>query len=225
MISESDLNISWPAIARFVRQLTHDVRNQLNGLELETALIADCLPPDPEALESLGRIREQLHHVAGSLKTLSSKFADPCPTASPIAAAELFLIFQEQAAGMDNLPPIEWAHTLDREQINVDATELANAAKELLTNAREFGAKDGHLRIEGRAETGKIIYEFHEPKSAPLETARWGRVPFHSTRRNGGYGLGLWETRRIVEANSGKIIHEYKPGEHELLTTLSFPIA
>ena len=224
MTSERDLNISWLAIAGFVRQLTHDVRNQLNGLELETALIADCLP-DPEALESLGRIREQLHHVAGSLKSLSSKFADPCPTLSPIAAAELFLIFQEQAEGMDKLPPIEWTHTLDHEQIVVDATELANAAKELLANAREFGGTGARLQIGARSEPGKVIYEFREPKSAPLETKQWGHAPFHTTRRNGGYGLGLWETHRIVEANSGKIAHEYSPEKKELLTTLSFPIA
>jgi|ERR1700677_71399 len=219
MLSE-ETELSWAAIAGFVRQLTHDVRNQLNGLELETALIADSLP-EPEAMESLVRIREQLHHVAGTLKSLSSRFADPCPTLSPIAATELFLIFQEQAASMENLPPIDWTHTLKLEQINVDASELANAVKELLANARDFGS-GGHLHIGGRTESGNVIYEFFEPKSSSLQTEGWGCVPFHSTKRN-GYGLGLWETHRLVEANKGKITHEYLPGEKDLLTTLSFP--
>lgn len=218
----SDTDLSWPAVAAFMRQLTHDVRNQLNGLELEATLIAESVTSE-EALESLARIREQLHHVAGSLRALSSKFVEPSPTLSPIAAAELYLIFQEQAASMENLPPIDWGHTLEREQINVDATELANVAKELLTNAREFSA-DGRLEIRGRAETGNVIYEFREPKSACLQTEPWGHAPFRSTKRN-GYGLGLWEARRLVEANNGKITHEYKPDPQHLLTTLSFPIA
>jgi signal transduction histidine kinase len=221
-MASEESELSWVVIAGFVRQLTHDVRNQLNGLELETALIADSLS-DPEAMESLVRIREQLHHVAGTLKTLSSRFADPCPTLSPIAATELFLIFQEQAASMDNLPAIDWAHTLENEQINVDATELANAVKELLSNARDF-APAGRLQIGGRAEMENVIYEFFEPKSDPLQTQCWGHAPFRSTKRN-GYGLGLWETRKLVEANKGKITHEYRPGKKDLLTTLSFPVS
>jgi signal transduction histidine kinase len=218
----SEPEISWSAIAKFVRQFTHDVRNQLNGLELEAALIAESLTTQ-ETMESLARIREQLHHVAGNLKALSSKFAEPSPTLSPITAVELYLIFKEQAASMENLPAIDWTHTLQGERINVDATELANVAKELLVNARDF-CPCGRLEIRGSAENGNVIYEFREPKSASVQTALWGRAPFHSTRRD-GYGLGLWEVRRLVEANNGKITHEYEPGTKQLLTSLRFPIA
>src|SRR5579862_1210929 len=123
--------LSWPKVAAFVRQLTHDVRNQLNGLELEATLIAES-PATSEAIESLTRIREQLHRVAANLKTLSAKFADPSPAPSPIPATELFLIFQEQAANMEKLPPIDWTDSLKSERINVDATQLAAVAKELL---------------------------------------------------------------------------------------------
>jgi hypothetical protein len=50
-------------------------------------------------------------------------------------------------------------------------------------------------------------------------------MPFSSSRRD-HYGLGLWEARRLVEANNGRIAHEFKPGENQhLLTTLSFPVA
>jgi len=205
-----------------MRQLTHDVRNQLNGLELEAALIADSLS-DPEAMESLARIREQLHHVAANLRTISARFADPMPTRAPIAAADLFLIFQEQAAAMTDLPPIDWAHTLNGQQINVDATEMADVAKELLANAREF-CGGGRLEIRGRFDGGMVLYEFCEPKTAAIKTELWGHSPFCSTKRE-HYGLGLWEARRLVEANNGKITHEFKPGaKQHLLTTLSFPV-
>ena len=212
-------DVSWSSVAAFLRQLTHDVRNQLNGLELEAALIADSIT-SPEATESLARIREQLHHIAGNLRAISSKFAEPSPSPAPIAAAELFLIFQEQAANMGDLPPIDWGHNFHSEKIIVDAAELANVAKELLTNAREFVA-DGRLEIRGRAESGKAVYEFREPKSGSVRTEHWGLAPFYSTKRN-GYGLGLWEARRLVEANNGSITHKYKPDVKQLLTTLTF---
>lgn len=221
MHSDCNSEIRWPAVAAFVRQLTHDVRNQLNGLELEAALIAESLA-GKEELDSLTRIREQLHHIAGNLRALSAKFADPSPTLAPIPAVELFLIFQEQAENMENLPPIDWAHSLEREQIHVDAGEMAIVARELLANARDFSA-GGPLEVRGRAESGNVIYELREPKSDSVRTKNWGHAPLLSTKRN-GYGLGLWEARRLVEASHGKITHEYNSDSKQLLTTLRFPI-
>ena len=216
-----DTELGWPAIALFMRQLTHDVRNQLNGLELELTLASEFVTGG-EGAESLSRTRDQLHHIAAQLRSLSLKFADPSPTLAPIAAAELFLIFKEQAAGVEKLPPINWSQTLKDELVSVDAGDLANAVRELLLNAREFGSAG--IEIRGCAEAGEVIYQFIEPKPAPLDTERWGRAPFHSTKRN-GYGLGLWLAQRLVEANGGQLTHEYNPAAKQLVTTLTLPFA
>jgi len=219
MSSEPDL--SWPPIASFVRQLTHDVRNHLNGLELEVALLSDSVS-DPQGMESMARLREQLRNLAGDLRRLSTKFVEPTPTQSPITALELFLIFQEQAAALENLPGIDWSHTLQKECVHVDATGLAHVAKELFSNAGAFKPA-GRLKVIAKAGGNKVAYELHEPKAEPVETGRWGYIPFVS-KRHGGYGLGLWEARRIVEANGGKITHEYSPKTKELSSTMTFPI-
>lgn len=212
-------DLTWPAVAAFVRQLTHDVRNQLNGLELEAALMADSVP-QPEILEGVTRIREQLHTTASHMKNLSAKFAEPSPTIARMPAHELFLIFKEQAESMEDLPPIEWSNTLKDELIEVDAGEMAAAAKEIFSNARDFGAGES-CKFESHSNDGHVVYKLQQSKSAPVETKDWGYVPFMSTRRN-SYGLGLWETRRLVEASHGSITHKYDPGARELVTTLSF---
>ena len=219
MNSQDELR--WPPIAAFVRHLTHDLRNHLNGIELETTLLSDSVT-DPEGIQSITRIRQQLHELAGSLRELSQKFVDPIPMSSSIPALELFMIFQEQAGHITNLPGIDWSHTLDKECVDVDAGGLAYAAKELLSNALAFGAGE-RLKVAARAETGNVIYDFCEPKKEPVQTERWGYTPFVSNR-HGGYGLGLWETRRIVEANGGIIAHQYRPNTRELFSTLSFPV-
>jgi len=219
MSSEADLE--WPSVATFVRHLTHDLRNHLNGIELETTLLSDSIT-DSEGMESVARIREQLHELAGNLRELSGRFADPSPMPSAITALDLFLIFQEQAAHIEKLPGVDWSHTLQDEHLHVDAGGLARVARELFTNALAFG-KGEPLKVTARADTGKVIYDFREPKSAHVETDRWGYTPFVSTR-HGGYGLGLWETRKIVEASGGKIAHQYRPETKDLSSTLSFPI-
>ena len=219
MSSEPDL--SWPPIAAFIRQLTHDVRNHLNGLELEVALLSDSVS-DPQGIESVARLRQQLRNLAGDLRKLSTKFVEPIPTPAPITALELFFIFQEQAAALENLPEIDWSHTLQKECVHVDATGLAYVAKELFSNAGAFNPA-GRLKVIARTGGDEVAYELHEPKKGPVETRRWGYSPFVS-KRHGGYGLGLWEARRIVEANGGKITHEYSEKTRELSSTLTFPI-
>lgn len=215
-------DLDWPAIASFVRQHTHDVRNHIYGVELEATLLATTVA-DEECTETIKRIREQLHQLADKLARLSTQVADPSPAPGIIDAAELFLIFQEQAASvLRNGHEIDWSHTLEKEQLQVDAVMLAKVACELLSNAVAFG-EGGRIRVTGRAGGDSVVYEFREPKSSPVETKRWGTTPFFTERR-GAYGLGLWEAHRLVRANGGEIRHHYHPEKKELLSELSFPI-
>ena len=43
-------------VAKFIRQITHDVRNGLSAVDLEAAFIAELIA-DPEATEELRRLR------------------------------------------------------------------------------------------------------------------------------------------------------------------------
>ena len=213
---------SWSHLAQFIRRHTHDVRNDLNGLDLEAALLAD-LVPDGEAGESVARIRAQIRRLAGDMRTLAAKFADPQPTRALYDARELFLIWQDQPAALDPAPAAQWSDAPGAEQVNVDATALANVFRELLANAQAFGT-GAPLHAAARVENRQVIFELREPKDAPVETAGWGRAPFASMR-HGHYGLGLWEAQRTIAANGGETRRRFAPDAMELSTTLRFPIA
>src|SRR5687767_3011033 len=87
--------VPWPRVTAFVRQHTHDVRNHLNGIDLEAALLRELIT-DPEALEGVARLRQQVRDTAAGLRALSNRLADPVPRPSAISATELFEIWQEQ---------------------------------------------------------------------------------------------------------------------------------
>ena len=211
-------DVSWSRIAAFVRQHTHDLRNELNGLDLEAALLADIVT-DPEALESVGRMRTEIRKVAGDLRALSGKFADPRPSPIALPARELFLIWQDQLSGLEPGPESEWTSEFGDEQVHVDPGGIAQALREMLVNARAFGG-GAKMAARGRTENGHVIFELHEPKETPVDCSRWGRTPFEATRR-GGYGLGLCALLKAVEANGGTVTWAFAPPE--LVTTLSFP--
>lgn len=213
---------SLPPLAQFLRQHTHDVCNDLNGLDLEAALLAE-LVPSGEARESVARIRGQIRRLAADLRGVTAKFAEPQPVRARYAARELFLIWQDQLAALDPAPAVQWSDLPGTGQVNVDATALAKVFRELLANAQAFGT-GAPLLAAARMEDGKFFFDLREPKDAPVEFAGWGRAPFASTRR-GHYGLGLWEAQRTIAANGGEVRRHFAQDSMELTTALLFPAA
>jgi signal transduction histidine kinase len=194
--------IPWARVAAFVRQHTHDVRNGLNGLELETALLQE-LVPDGEAHATVRRLRKQVRSIAEQLRVMSSAFQEPQPHAGPIAAHELLLIWREKHAALPGAPQVRWEDALGAEQVSVDAEMLATVFSELLRNAAAF-SPGTEVSITARANDDAVIFELREPKQEAVDTSAWGQ-PFTTTRRD-GYGLGLWAARRLIEANGGSMV-------------------
>jgi hypothetical protein len=224
MNDRMDVNpdLPWSRVAAFIRQHTHDVRNHLNALELEASLMAD-LVQDPEAVECLGRIRSQLRTLAANLRSLSSKFQDPKVLPGPISASELFDIWKEQWAALEERPQMEWKNELEAQSIDVDAGAVAGVFAELLNNAKAFGTRETLTAI-ARADGQNVVFELHEPKREPVDPAQWGNTPLVSTRRH-GYGLGLWGADRAINANGGKVSRCYDTSHRCLVTSLVFPTA
>ena len=215
-------DLSLPQLAQFIRQHTHDLCNDLNGLDLEATLLAE-FASGAEAGESVARIRLHIRKLAADLHRLAANFTEPKPTRALYAARELFLIWQDQPAALDPAPVVQWSEALGTEQVNVDAAALADVFRELLANAQAFGT-GAPLLATARVEDGQIVFELREPKDAPVETAGWGSAPFASMR-HGHYGLGLWDAQRTITANGGEVRRRFAPDAMEFITTLLFPIA
>jgi len=105
-------DLSLPQLAQFIRQHTHDLCNELNGLDLEATLLADFVPSG-EAAESVTRIHGQIRRLAAELRGLSAKFIEAKPTRALYAARELFLIWQDQPAAFDQNRCQESAQAFD----------------------------------------------------------------------------------------------------------------
>ncbi len=217
---DQEPQIPWPQLAAFVRQHTHDVRNHLNSLDLEAALLGELVTTS-ESRESAGRLRKQIRNFANEMRALSAKFADPPSGRAVVPASMLMLIWQDQAASLDPKPEVTWEHDLGEAKITVDPDSIARTFRELLANAAFF-SQGKLLYADGSAQNGNVVFRLCEPKDQPVDPSQWGHAPLHSTRR-GGYGLGLWNVDRSVEASHGTVQRKYDADTHQLVTTLSFP--
>ena len=217
----SVLELPWPRVAAFVRQHTHDVRNDLNSLDLEGALLAEMIT-DEEAKESIARMRKQIRQAAGKLKALSAKFGDPRPLVAGILASDLFEIWQEQSRTLSKPLELNWASKLRDESVSVDAALIALTLRELLDNASAF-SPGSKITASAYPHENRVHFELEEIKSEPVDPLGWCTNPLQSTRR-GSYGLGLWQAGRIVEAHGGQLHQRYVPEGNSLVSTVQLPI-
>src|ERR1700720_4556174 len=80
-------SVPWSDLARFVRQLSHDLRNYLNAAELQSAYLAE-LATDDEIKSEIKRLRQMISELGAVLQKLSANVAQPKPNVMSYAAAD-----------------------------------------------------------------------------------------------------------------------------------------
>lgn len=218
--------IPFSRVGSFIRQVTHDVRNNLNGMDLQAAYAVELIT-DPEANEEVRRVRQMIQQAAKQLQALSSYFQLPQPNLVSYSANifvedlrdRLTKIFPEQ------MPSVEWEVSVGDEMISVDLEQIFSTIAEVFKNAFQFREAGQPISASVFTENGRVVLEIEEGKTTvPSDPSTWGREPFVSTRR-GGYGLGLFRARRILELHGGEIVASHDSARARLTTRVSLPVA
>ena len=211
-------------VSKFIRLLTHDVRNGLSAIDLETAFIAE-IATDPEVLAEVRKLREMVTESATMLRRISQNFQPatihPIPWAATTVMEELRK--QMQAEFPEEMPTVTLENRFQTETVQVDLNQTVAATLAVLRNAFQFREEGVLVRVIGRSQDGHAMIEVREPKTA-LQTetppAQWSAEPLRSTRP-GGYGLGLYQARKISEAQGGKLETSFTGTE--LVTRITLP--
>jgi len=223
--SES-LQIPFSRIATFVRQVTHDVRNNLNSMDLQAAYVNE-LVKDPEAVAEVRRIRDLIQTSARHLQALSTNFQ----TASlNLVTYNAKILVEDLRDRLSKTFPTEsqkitWKVNLDEESLEVDVEAFFGALTELFRNAIQFGGAGAAISVEVENENGYFALQILEAKPAPATPPEtWGMEPFVSTRRS-GYGLGLFRTRRTLSLHHGGLTIFYDSKRAVLVSRVLLPLA
>lgn len=207
-------------IAQFLKHHLHDVRNDLNALNLEAALLG-MLVTDPEASASAQRIQDHLHQCAARLGTLSAKISEPTPSADVVPAQFILTSWRDDLNAYSPATVMTWAPSKLDSTILVDVRQLTEVFRELVSNLKTHGCNAATVELV-EAGGGGVVYRIIEVKKDAVDPSQWGSVPFAQPRR-ASYGLGLWRSRRIVEANNGIWSQQYLRDPSSLVTELRFP--
>ena len=219
-----ELPLPLPDVVRFIRQLSHDLRNQLNAVELQSAFMNE-ISSDPEMKAEVKRLRGMMSEMGQSLERLTSALAPVKLTTMPYEAAAFVEDLQEKVKMVfpKNFTEIDWHFEVGDALLTIDPQILQTALLELFANAFLHARAAGQLHAKAAMRQNEFVFELHEPKRgfrAPLE--RWGREPFHHVA-HGHYGLGLHRVRIIIEAHGGRFEARHDPASSSLVTTVALP--
>jgi K+-sensing histidine kinase KdpD len=215
-----------PDVTKFVRQLSHDLRNHLNAVELQSAYIAE-LAEDPELKEEVKRLRAMISEVGASLQRVTSALSATRLTLMPYGATDFLEDLRQKLASdyPDESAKIAWEVQAGDATLQIDPQLLQPALLELFANAFRHDRAPGMISAEARLENNRFVLTIQEPKqSFKLSTENWGREPFH-TIGHGHYGLGLHRSRSIIEAHDGQLHARYDSPASSLITTVVLPLA
>lgn len=218
--------VPFSRVGSFIRQVTHDVRNNLNGMDLQAAYAVELIT-DPEASEEVKRVRQMIQQAAKQLQALSSYFQLPQPNLVDYSAQIFVEDLRDRLtkAFPEQMPSVEWKVSVGDEMISVDLEMIFSTITEVFKNAFQFREAGQPISASVFTEDGRVILAVEEGKtSVPSDPATWGREPFVSTRR-GGYGLGLFRARRILELHGGEIVASHDSARARLTTRVSLPVA
>src|SRR6266446_1851090 len=220
------LSASWTDIVRFVRQLSHDLRNHLNAAELQAVYIGE-LAGDGELKTEIKKLRATIARLGAILQKLSADLGQIKPSFMPYRAVDFVEDLRQKFAHdfPQESAAVDWEVQPGDAALNVDPQLLQQALLELFANAFQHQRGQGPLAATAKIDNDRFVFTLRESKARfELSTENWGHEPLRKISQ-GHYGLGLNRVRVIVEAHSGELGAHYDPAESVLLTTITLPLS
>jgi len=220
------LSVSWTDNVRFVRQLSHDLRNHLNAAELQAVYISE-LTGDAELKTEIKRLRATIAGLGAILQKLLADLGQIKPSLMPYRAVDFVEDLRQKFAHdfPQESAAVNWDIQPGDAALNVDPQLLQQALLELFANAFQHQRGQGPLAATAKIDNDRFVFTLREPKAGfELSTENWGREPLRKISQ-GHYALGLNRVRVIVEAHGGELHAHYDPTESVLLTTITLPLS
>ena len=188
----------------------HDLKNTANTLNL----MLQNLPvhfDDPafraDALRGVAKTVTHINRLIGRLSSIRHELQiKPVPSDLNELVAKA-LAGWEEVAGINltkDLPPLP--------PVKFDADQMFKVATNLIFNAREAVAKSGQVHIATSQSNGWVILAVTDNGCGMSQEfiSRSLFRPFQTTKKN-GLGIGMFQSKMIVEAHQGKIEVESSP--------------
>jgi len=198
--------------------IAHEVRNPLTGIRLGLQSLRDMVGGNPDAMriiESVASDMSRVHRIVSQLLDFTRRRELRFEDVSPVELLERTLFYIEYPRKVKNvLVERDWREPVPR--ISADRDAMLQVFLNIALNALEAMPGGGLLRFtiaDANASSDGRVRVSISDTGGGIEPENMGRIfdLFFSTRE-GGTGIGLFTSRKIVEEHGGTIAVESEPG-------------
>ena len=190
----------------------HDLKNAASALNLtlkNLPLHFDDPTFRADALRSIGNTARRIDELIGRLSVLRQR-----PEINPVESDLNQLVSEalESLRGKPEVELMEELHPLPK--ILVDREQIRSVVTNLFLNAQDALEGNGRIRVQTNHHDGRVVLSIADNgcgmSPAFLRDSLFR--PFHSTKKK-GLGIGMFQSRMIVEAHRGSIQAESETGK------------
>jgi two-component system sensor histidine kinase VicK len=212
------------AMKQFVGETSHDLRTPISVITTSLYLLRKKLPPEQANLRQLDALEAQTQHMIHILENLG-RLADLDANAVTFNFGNVNLNTLVDRL-VEQFQPVAQEHNLllkaelapAKVIVRADDVQLTRAVQNLINNALNYTSA-GSVSVIVRCENCHAVLEVRDTgmgipsESLPYIFDRFYRADVARPAYQGGMGLGLTITRRIVEMHGGVIEVESKVGQ------------
>jgi signal transduction histidine kinase len=209
------------ALGQLAAGIAHEIRNPLTSINILIHSLRERLPSENSQQEDLKVIEEEIHRM-NEIVDQFLRFAKP---ASPLLEKTDVLSIVEETLQLLRLQIEKQRIVVEKEfqalpMIQIDREQMKQVMLNLLLNAIQAMAEGGQLTLKGQnSKEGQWIHLSIEDSGMGISPEDIDKLfdPFFSTKE-GGIGLGLSITHRIIDQHHGKIEVENAPEKGTIFT-------
>jgi hypothetical protein len=210
-------------VDRFTAAVIHDLKNSISALSLLSRNAVGNFA-DPEfQRDAITTLSHTVKRMQQSLGKLSSTAALTPPSRNePIDLQELIIEATTPLATDTNVRLVRELHPVNT--VYGDREALLRVVENLTTNAAEAIDCEGTVTVTLVEEQGHAVISVADTGCGISEEyqERYLFSPFRSTKK-GGWGIGLYQTKQVVENQYGEIRVESVEG-HGTTFTVKLPL-
>ncbi len=213
----ADLAILDQLKSDLLTMVSHELKTPLTAILTALDIItSDLVPPnDPHYRETLGIAVRQARHLQAMIENLmnvarlqaGSLAVEPRPTSLAAIVKAALEPYRDLIRQHGLLLDVEVSTEL---RVMADAPKITLVISNLLDNAVKF-TKAGSITVRARTEGRFAVVTVTDtgagiaPEALSQLFERFYQAEPLLTRRVGGFGLGLWVVRAIVQAHGGEV--------------------
>jgi len=214
------ISVKQAAVGELAGGVAHEVNNPLQIILSRVQLMTAQHRESPKLVEGLGLIENNVKRISKIIRALLG-FASNSAAKTQWAPLDLSQAIHRSVELLDHqlsgqLIDIQLEIGEDLPQLSGNVGELEQVFINLILNAQNAMAKGGRLRITAAFDGEDSIVVRFADTGVGIEPEHIDRIfePFFTTHTDdGGTGLGLAVSYRIVESHKGSLTVESTPGE------------